>query len=209
MERHLGEIIEANTTGFTARCAVLHEPPPFGAFVRVGDGAVGNPGGGVGREEREEVAVFALVALATTTGLDPGRRPTAFGLSEDELRRQQPQVFELLATDFTAITIGHASRGVVRSYLPPRPPRIHQRVWTCSSDEVIRLTDGAGFLRAILSRAPSGIADELAAAAIRHAYEARNNDPEYLVSAGKRVAQLLREDVDRLQSVLSKLPPIG
>jgi hypothetical protein len=198
--QHLGEIIEANTTGFTARCAVLHEPPPFGAFVQTGDG---------GRPAASEAdgPVFALVSFAMTAGLDPGRRPSAFGLSEEELRREQPQVFELLATDFSAITIGHGSPEAVYPYLPPRPPRIHQRVWACTEAQVAALTEGAGFLRAIFARAPAGIGDELAAAAIRHAYQARGGDRDFLVAAGKRVAEILRADFDRVQSVLSKLPP--
>jgi hypothetical protein len=31
---HVGEIIEASTTEFTAECRELHAPPPFGSFVK-------------------------------------------------------------------------------------------------------------------------------------------------------------------------------
>ncbi len=207
MTQHLGEIIEANTTGFIARCAVLHEPPAFGAFVKVS--AAPQPGEDpFAAASFADGAIYALVAEATTTGTDPGRRPAAFGLTEDELRRDQPQVFELLATDFTAITIGHAACGAVRCYLPPRPPRIHQRVWPCGDAEVAALTGNPGYLRAILSRAPLGLCEELIAAAIRCALEARGGDVDFLVGAGKLVAQLLRDDFDRLHAVLSKLPPL-
>ncbi len=99
----------------------LYDPPPFGSFVKIGKPAtvaesVLTPIGTVEEddpfatpplEERDPrplpartdlpPAVYALVYGANTASLEPNRRPSALGFAdEDEMRKQQPQIFELL-----------------------------------------------------------------------------------------------------------------
>ena len=154
-------------------------------------------------------ATYALVYGANTASLEPNRRPSALGFAdEDELRAQQPQIFELLRTEFSGLLIAYASGDgkALRRHLPPKPPRIHSRVYLCDDAEVRALTEDLSFLRALLL--PSGGAlggvptDELVAACLRGAREAQLNDQEFLLRAGKTLATLLAEDYDRLQAIL-------
>ena len=231
----IGEVIEAGTMTFVAQCLevprldepCLFDPPPFGSFVRIGrpPSAVdlGEP---LPVEEeldpfalpltmpRQETralsaAVYALVFGANTASLEPNRRPSALGFTdEDEMRREQPQIFELLRTEFQGLLIAYSAGDgkELRRHLPPKPPRIHSRVYLCDEAEVRMLTGNLSFLRSLLlpsGGSLSGVpSDELAAACLRQAREAHSNDQEFLRQAGKTLAVLLAEDYDRLQAIL-------
>jgi hypothetical protein len=222
----IGEIVESRTTGFVAQCprAYLHTPPLFGSFVRV----LPNGFSMVLMPEREQDpfaepaetasllslpegvpddTLYALVTEAATGSVEPGRRPAAYGLSEAQLREEQPQIFDLLATTFSAVHIGYARAGRFRPHLPPRPPRLHAFVTECTPEEIRALTDAPDFLRSVLAAPLPVSPDELLAAALRHAVSCRNNDFAFLVRAGKRLALLLRDDPERLSALLRKLEP--
>lgn len=151
--------------------------------------------------------LYALVYFALTGSIEPGRRAAAYGLEEEELHRQQPQIVALLATEFAALHVGYAQDGRIRPHLPPRPPRLHARVWECTPAEVCALTEDPDFMRALLT--PTGVVspDELLAACLRNAYLHRGRDNAYLVRMGKQLAMLLREDPERLTALLRKLEP--
>jgi hypothetical protein len=154
-------------------------------------------------------AIFGLVYAAKTTSLEANRRPSALGFAdEDELRREQPQIFELLCTEFSALLIAYMPPDgkSLRRHLPPRPPRIHSRVSLCSPEEVRTVTADLSFLRTLLlssGGAPLGAtSDEIVAACLRQAKEAQVNEQEFLERAGRTLASLLTQDYDRLQAIL-------
>jgi hypothetical protein len=229
----IGEIIEVSTTSFIAQCVddkrgaelKLLDPPQLGAFVKIAspDAAqqVEGESANAGRDEGEvdpfsssPVAVratvapdtiFAVVSFARMTSLDAGRRPTAMGFSdEDQIRLHQPQVFELITTEFSALLIGYSDGGghfVHR--LPPRPPRLHGRVTLCTRDEIAAATDDLGFLRRILQRPNADVSPEdLAAAVIRQALDARDGDLAYLRSVGARFSEIAGIDYGLLQRII-------
>ena len=228
-----GEIIEVSTTAFVAQCLEvprasaprLFDPPDLGAFVRIGPRDPGNnPEMPEETEEEDPFAApraqnlgaallppnttYAVVAHARTSSLEPSRRPSALGYEdEDSLRAHQPQIFELLTTEFSGLLIGYTDEdGRLRRHLPPRPPRVHSRVGLCGAREQRALTDDVTFLRHVLSPMTGGLAaappDELAAACLRAAWAARGYDEIYIVEAGKVLMQLLADDYDRLQAIL-------
>ena len=215
----------------------LYDPPPLGAFVKLCKPQPSTPsppaplGLGAGVPEEEDpfapssgggdaasggtplpAATYALVYGANTASLEPNRRPSALGFAdEDELRAQQPQIFELLRTEFSGLLIAYSPGDgkSLRRHLPPKPPRIHSRVYLCDDGEVRALTEDLSFLRGLLL--PSGGAlggvptDELVAACLRGAREAQVNDHAFLLRAGKTLATLLAEDYDRLQAILKSV----
>ena len=60
----VGEIIEASTTDFVAECYELYQSPPLGSLVKTTD---------------SPVELYGIVYNATTSSLEPGRRPIARG----------------------------------------------------------------------------------------------------------------------------------
>jgi len=209
----------------------LYDPPPFGSFVKIGKPVAGEvvltP---IGTMEEEDPfvlpfesslragfstgaglppAVYALVYGANTASLEPNRRPSALGcVDEDEMRRQQPQIFELLRTEFSGLLIAYSEGGdkPLRRHLPPLPPRIHSRVYPCTPDETRLLTEDLSFLRSILLPSGGALAgvpsDELAAACLRLARETHPDDQALLLRAGRTLATLLANDYERLQAIL-------
>ena len=151
--------------------------------------------------------LYALVCAASTGSADLGRRASAYGLEEAELQAEQPQIYDLLATEFVALPFGYARGGRVRPGLPPRPPRLHAFVDACDWGEVRALSDAPDFMRQMLRASGDVHPDELIAACLAHVYACRNEDFAFLVRAGKQLALLLRDDPDRLAALLRKLEP--
>ena len=184
----IGEVIGSSNTEFIAESALLHHSPPFGSFIKV--------------KARE--TIYAVVFNAYTHSLEPNRLAIAYHRSEQELRDEQPQIFELLKTKFEAVIIGYECDGVIRYHLPPQPPRLHSFVYTCRPVEVRRLTSQFKFFRFLLSveKAPR---DELISGVIRAANTVREGERAFLVQAGKELVRLIGDDYDMLSSILQRI----
>jgi hypothetical protein len=185
---YLGEVIESSTTEFVAESCELHGAPSFGRFVRV----------------VSEVPIIGIVFNVFTQSIEPNRRPTAYGKTEEELRLEQPQIFELLRTEFQALVIGYVDDTGPVQTLPPQPARIHSFVYPCDDDEVRAFTRTDDYLRSILNTAKIPT-DELVIATMRHTLRAHGRAAPYLVRMGKELARLLGDDYDRLSSIIRRV----
>jgi hypothetical protein len=187
-DAEIGEVIGSSNTEFIAESALLHNSPPFGSFIKV--------------KARE--TIYAVVCNAYTHSLEPNRLAIAYHRSEQELRDEQPQIFELLKTKFEAVIIGYECEGAIRYHLPPQPPRLHSFVYTCQPLEVRRLTAHFWFFRFLMNneKAPR---DELIVATIRAAYAAHPDERAFLVKAGKELAKLIGDDYEMLSSILRRI----
>jgi hypothetical protein len=203
---HLAEVIETTSTDFLAQCLEpddLSFPPmpPFGSWVCSVDEESGN-------------LVYAVVYSATTMPIDSVHRPVALGLSLQELREEQPQIFAMLKTEFRAAIVGFeqtSTHGILSGnhlyqYLPPRPPQIHQAVHRCEPEAIIKFTEELDFLRTLLAVSGAPV-ESLAAAAIRNVYQLRKADQPWLIRAGRALSLLLKDDYDRLRFILSQIHP--
>jgi len=185
---HIGEIVEASTKRFVAQSVSIGEAPSFGYFIKTDSQPV----------------VYGLVYEILTQSREPGRRPIAHGMTIDELRREQPQIFELLKTEFHALVISYSEEEKIRFSLPPLPPPIHSFVYPCTKEEVEKLTSEDFFLRTIVSSSNVPI-DELIISSLRYAHNARSCDNEYVIRMGKSLARIFKDDYDRLNSILRRV----
>ena len=186
----VGEIVEASTTRFRAVSVRAFEPPAFGSFVRTSS------------DERVTYAVVANVAHGST---DPSRRAIPLGRTWDELVSEQPQVFDLLQTEFEAVTVAFCDHGSdVHAFLPPVPPRVHDFISLCADHEIRALTSDLSFVRT-LGASALPVTGELIAAAIRGAAAAREDGRSFLLRAGREVADLYRSDYEQACAVLRRL----
>ncbi len=175
----VGEVVEASTAEFTAQCYELYRSPPLGSLVKTGDAAV---------------ELFGVVCNATTSSLEPGRRPIARGkneASEDAVYRSSPQLLKLLRSEFSALVVGHRQGDRLCQYLPPQPARIHAFVHLCSPEEVREFGQSFGFLNLLVNARLEVPAEELIAAALRQMAGAQADRHAFLVAAGKELAVLL------------------
>ncbi len=186
---YIAEVIESSTTDFTAQTRELHKAPPFGAFIKVGT----------------PVSVIGMVYDISTGSTDQNRRPIAYGKTEDELRNEQPQIFELLRTEIKAKIVGYCDHVGMRQQLPPHPPRLHHFVYTCAPQEVRDFTGNFDYLRT-LAGIGGTLSDELLIAAVQQTCQAHQETSRpTLVRVGKELARLLRDDYDRLESILRRI----
>jgi hypothetical protein len=189
----VGEVIEASTTDFTAECYQLYQSPPLGSLVKTAD---------------SPVELYGIVYHATTTSLEPGRRPIARGrdeASEEEIYRSSPQLTRLLRSEFSALVVGHRQEDKLYHYLPPKPARLHGFVYLCSPDEVREFSRSFGFLDILLNtRLPVSV-EEIIAAALRQMGQAHDDSHAFLVAAGKQLAVLLGNEFSRLRAILGRI----
>jgi hypothetical protein len=188
----IAEVIEAGTASFAAQCYELYEIPPLGSLVRTG-------------------GIYSVVAGASTSSLEPNRRPIARGkdeASEEAVYESSPQLLKLLRSEFEAVVVGYRDGEHIRQHLPPRPARIHGFVYLCQPVEVREFSRQSGFLNILLNATLDVPTEEIVAAALRQMSLAQENGRAWLVAAGKELAGLLSGDFLRLKNILGRLIPI-
>ncbi len=198
--QRIGEVIESSTTRFTAGAYELLAAPPFGSLVRAAT-------------RSEGVAVYGLVYEIRTGSKEPGGRAVVRGrtysgreLYDEEIYFENPDLAEVLQTEFAALTVGFVEGGRIYQYLPPQPPPVHYSVYECDGPELARFGESCDFFRAVLFAAHVP-GDELLAAALRALARARPDGRDYLVRAGRELAGLLKDDYDRLAAILRRIRP--
>ncbi|MFC2019693.1 hypothetical protein ACFLU4_07090 [Chloroflexota bacterium] len=192
-EARAGEVIEASTTEFVAQCYELYQSPPLGRLVKTKDGPVD---------------IYAIVYQATTSSLEPGRRPIARGQDEENeeaVYRSSPQLLKLLRSEFSALVVGHRQDEGLYHYLAPKPARIHGFVHLCSPEETKEFSQSLGFLNILVNTHLEVPLEELISAALRQMSAAQEDPRSFLVAAGKELAILLGGEFNRLKAVLERI----
>jgi hypothetical protein len=192
MPDRAGETIQVSIRDFRAQSYELYQVPAFGTFVHVASTAPG-------------VEIYAVVENIATGPIDSSRPVVARGEeleSEEAIYEENPHFRHVMRTHFDAVVVGYVRDGRPQHLLPPQPPRIHGFVYACTLEEVAAFTQRFGFLRLLMTAQAS---NDLVSACVRGAAEARANEPEYLVGAGKELMVLLAKDPDRLGVLLPLL----
>lgn len=107
---YFGEVIESSLTGWIAQSWSWDTFPAFGSFVAI---------------ESKKRTIFGIVHQVQTGSMDPIRYPFPYKKTEEELLKEQPQIFEFLKTTFSCIAIGYQEKKRITYHLAPEPPKIH------------------------------------------------------------------------------------
>jgi hypothetical protein len=188
----IGEIVDTAVAEFTAQACELDKAPPFGSFVKV---------------TVPERTVYGVVYAIHTGSLEPGGRAVLRGrdgMRDREIFDQNPDLEQLLRTEFSALIIGFAEGSALRTYLPPSPPSLHWSVVECDPAETAALTTRLDYFRTILSASDAPV-DALLAANIRLAGAAHLDETTFRLRAGRELATLLKHDYPRLTAILRAL----
>lgn len=191
---YIGEIVRAHTAQFSAAVPpslLTHStlPVQLGSLVKV---------------ETARLPVYGIVSFIEHLPLDASRKVLPHGRSRDNLRREMPQVFELIQTEFTALAVGYeVASGKLVQAVPPTPPDLHDFVYPTSSEERARFFNQTPtFLRLILQSRDT-LPDEILVAFFRH-YQAELGRQQ-LIALGKELSYLLGDDHRRLESILMRI----
>lgn len=192
-KERVGEVIEASTTGFSAQCYQLYKIPPLGSLVKTGNSSA---------------ELYAIVYNATTTSLEPGRKPIARGQdekAEEDIYRSSPQLAKLLRSEFGVVVVGYKEGDRLYHHLPPQPARIHSFVYQCTSQEVKDFGKSFDFLNILLNATLPVPTEELVGAALRRMSQAHSDPRAFLVAAGKELAILLSGNLNSLNAILGRI----
>ena len=191
--QRVGEVIEASTTDFVAQCYELYQLPPLGSLVKTRD---------------LPVELYGIVYNATTTSIEPGRRPIARGkdeATEEEIYRSSPQLLKLLRSEFSALVVGHRQGDKLYHYLPPKPARIHSFVYLCPPEEVKEFSQSFDFLNMLVNTHLPVSVEEIVAACLRQMSQVYEDRHAFLVAAGKELAILLGGQFNQLKAILGRI----
>jgi hypothetical protein len=197
----VGEVMSSSITGLVAE-ARQHQgvdglpetlKPSFGSFLRA-------------YSSEHKLDIVSVVYDVITGPQDSNHKPSALGLTREQLKVEQPQIFALLRTEIHACTIGYFEAGIYYPHLPPHPAQVHDFVFQLLPAEICAATTNLDFLR-LLSGVSTVPVDELIAATIRKSSQARGDQYTFLVEAGQALSYLFRDDYDRLLAVLRKVRP--
>lgn len=109
-QKYFAEVIESSLTGWLAQSWAWDTFPEFGSFVAI---------------EGKKRTIFGIVHQVQTGSMDPVRYPFPYQKTEEELLKEQPQIFEFLKTTFSCITIGYQEKKSISYLIAPEPPKIH------------------------------------------------------------------------------------
>lgn len=193
MTHKIGEVIESGTIEFTAECYELYNIPPLGSLVKTTDSAM---------------EIYGVVCQATTSSIEPGRRPIARGkdeTSEEAIYQSNPQLTKLLRSEFQILVVGYRLDGKVYQHLPSIPVHIHAFVNLCSLEEVKQFGKSFDFLSILANTHLPVPVEDTIAATLREMSNLQEDPRAFLVAAGKALTAILGNDYQRLKTILMRL----
>jgi hypothetical protein len=127
---HIAEVVAVSSTEYSAECLPpqdLQFPsvPPLGTWVKSASAGA------------EPYTVFGVVCFASTTPIDTVHRAIALGLSLEELRQQQPQVFAMFRSEIRVAMLGYQTAHQIYQHSPPNR---RQFIRACFSAPVKKLS---------------------------------------------------------------------
>jgi hypothetical protein len=192
-DERIGEVIEASTGGFGAQCYQLYELPALGELVKCRHG---------------EIDILAVTCNGSTSSLEPGRRPIARGYqetSEEELYKNNPQLNQLLRSEFSTVVVGFKRGEGYCQYLPPHPVKLHSFVYLCNPEEIIRFSQSLEFLILLAGSQCEVPVEELIAACLRVMGACHGTESDFYNRAGRKLAEMYSGDYQRLRAILARL----
>lgn len=195
-DQRVGEVIEASTLQWVTGAYQLLFAPPFGTLIQAGCHETG-------------LLIYGLVYDIRTSSREPGGRALVRGgprydgqeFYDHDIYNAHPDLAAVLQTEWSALVVGYERDGRIYHSLPPQPPTVHYSVYACAELATRRFTASCDFFRTVLmtSVAP---ADDLLGAAIRQVAQLHADRRAYHLCAGRELARLMRDDYDRLRTIL-------
>ncbi len=188
----VGRVMRSSTGEFTIGTRLLQaDVPRFGAFVKA--------------RSSDGCDVIGLIYDVLIED-DAFVRQMVGAEVKDEYIRDQRENRQVPAT-VSVLVVGHHRDGRMLPHLPSQPPAALDWLHTCTDEEVTRFTEDFSYFRTVLN-AINARPDELLAASLRHAAQARaGNGREFLIRAGRELARLLAFDAVRLEGLLRRIRP--
>jgi hypothetical protein len=199
--RAFAEIIESSLQGWVAQTWQWDNFPPFGSLVSV---------------EQGSRTYVGLVHQVKTGSIDPVRAPFAYQKTEQELLREQPQIFEFLKTTFSCLSLGYlekegtAQGGKLFYTLAPEPTKIHAFVTPASAQLSTQFYSSPDYLHLLFGFAHQvENIDELLLALLKNKAELQLLTAAHLERFMATYALLTGNDYRRIKLFLQRVQRLG
>lgn len=150
---YFAEVLESSITKWQAQSWQWDAIPEFGSLVT----ATSN-----------DRTLFGIIYDITTGPIDPIRQPVAYQKTQDELQKEQPQIFEFLKTSFSCLSIGYQENEQFFYNLPPQPPKMHTFVGYATTEQYEACFASEQFLHLLFNTTEQINREELLLAIIKH-----------------------------------------
>jgi hypothetical protein len=195
-DRLVGRVLRSSTVGYACgtRSHEL-EVPSFGAFVQTS------------HNNGTNLDVIGLI-YGIRIDDDPLVRQLIMANQMNVATLRDQRENRMVPVEISIVNIGYRMRGESFHTMPPRPPVSLDPVYICDDESIYEFTQKFDFFRLVLNTSEVP-AEELIAAALKHAASARpvREQRDFLVNAGRRLAQLLSYDLPRLNHLLRLIKP--
>ncbi len=188
------EIIESSLQNWLAQSWEWDKFPQFGSIVTT---------------ESNKRILFGIIHQVQTGSMDPIRYPFPYKKTEEELRREQPQIFEFLKTTFSCLTLGYQENGKINYLVAPEPPKIHSFVAPISGTLAKDFFSSHNYLHILFGMANGiGNIDELLLAILKQHVTLNILSEDSLDNFMQRYSLLIGNDYRRIKLFLQRAQPI-
>jgi hypothetical protein len=193
-QKQFAEVIESSLIGWLAQSWQWDSFPAFGSLVVI---------------ENNKRLLFGIVHQIKTGSMDPVRYPFAYQKTEEELLREQPQIFEFLKTTFSCLTLGYKQQHKIFYQLAPEPPKIHSFVSLASHDSIQEFFSDEHYLHVLfgLSNQLFNL-DELLLALLKNLYDHKILTTPKVQQFVQTFSLLAGNDYRRLKLFLQRVQPL-
>lgn len=150
---------------------------------------------------------YGIVWKINNSSLDSIHKPSALGLSSEQLEDLHPQVYDLLRKEIEIFLFAHKEkdRGFL-IYPPLKPMMIHDFVYETNNEEILKLTEDFTSLINLIKK--NQLKPDILIGLIEQGYTLRNCDYNYLVKTGQELSMAFSDEVETLMQVLKRLSTI-
>lgn len=188
------EVIESSLTGWLAQSWQWDKFPQFGTMVTI---------------TSNNRTLFGVVYQVQTGSMDPVRYPFPYQKTEEELRAEQPQIFEFLKTTFACLTLGYQEKGRLYYLCAPEPPKIHAFVTNMPLDLSKQFFIDHNYLHTLFAHSNQvSNLDELLLALIKYQQMLNILSEDSLDIFMRRYALLIGNDYRRTKLFLQRVEPL-
>lgn len=184
------EIIQGSLSEWTGQCWKWNVMPQFGSLVVTSHGPL---------------QIFGIVHTITTGSMDPVRVPMPYKKTEEELLRDQPQIFEFLQTTFTSMTVGYEEQGKIFYHLCEKPPKIHAFIQEASLVQYQEFFKSDQFLHLLFNLSTQTVnLDELLLALLKQLHIKQILDTAKFYDFIETFSMLYKHDYQKLKIFLKR-----
>ena len=198
---YFAEVLESSISTWQAQSWQWDAIPEFGSLVTATSS---------GR------TVFGIIYDISTGPIDSIRQPVTYQKTEEELLKEQPQIFEFLSTSFHFVAIGYQENGQMFYNFPPQPPKMHTFVGYATTKQYEECFAHEQFLHLLFNSTLQLNLQELLLAIIKHQLNKKtltkkrlNVFIESFFILNKNNYLQTKMFLSRLQQLLKSSPPLA